>query len=198
MHDILAYILKLILSVFLIPWIICFALSFHEQLLYLKHLYPLFVGGIIAYLVIHLFVYAPVGLFQFGQNIVGSIFHLSEILTNSIPYILPFYLTLLLITFYVTEVILRMTTWENYFLFLIGMMLAMHIILSARELYELDTHALKPNYFFYTGLIFILNLITVSLVLGWVLPEFSAVDFLKASVDKTIHIYTAFYKQLFL
>ena len=87
---------------------------------------------------------------------------------------------------------------QPYFLFAIAFTIAMHLILTAHEIYESDNSILKAHYLFTFGAVLIVNLFIISLLLAWAIPEYSFVGFVKSLASQTFHLYTSVYKILFV
>ena len=99
-------ILKLILAIIIIPITIFITINFSKSLSAL----PLaarqaFVLGILTYAIVHLFIHELQGIFQFEQRLVSGIFGFSEPLAAFSSISLPFFSILILIVFYVLNVL---------------------------------------------------------------------------------------------
>ena len=195
MKEIFLVILKILGFLLLLPLIIAFFIAFQTQILSLpvnKEVWMLWGAG--SYTVLNLFVYDFKKPYDLGKSLV------EKMITFFKPagHVVPIY-TLFLIIIYVFALILgHGPSLQPYFLFAIAFSIAMHLILTAHEIYEADTSVFKAHYLITFGAILIANLFVVSLLLAWVIPEYSFVGFIKSLASRTFHLYTSVYKALFV
>jgi len=157
-----------------------------------------FLWGIIGYLVFHLFIAEPYGLYQYGKGLIGDIFKFFAPLVVVAPLVLPIYSILLLILFYFSTFLVKDTDLSVYFLFFASFAFAMHMIFTARDLRQQDSETLKSQYFFSIALIYLVSLLAVALMLHLSFLRFSFVNFIKATLSISDGIYTAIFNQLFV
>ena len=195
MKEIFLVVLKILGFILILPLIIAFFIAFQSQVLSLpvnKEAWMLWGAGF--YIALNLFVYDFKAPYDFGKSLV------EKVLTFFKPagHVVPVF-TLSLIVIYVAALIIgRGASLQPYFLFAIAFTIAMHLILTAREIYQADSSVFKAHYLITFGAIFIANLFIVSLLLAWVIPEYSFVGFIKSLASRTFHLYTAVYKALFV
>ena len=195
MKDVFIAIFKIIGFVLILPLIIAVFIAFQNQILTLpvkKEVWILWGAG--SYVAINLFVYDFKSVYDFGKSIV------EKILTFFKPagYIVPIY-SIFLIFLYVIAIILgKGASFQPYFLFAIAFTLAMHLILTAHEIYDSDSSILKAHYLLTFGIVIIVNLCIISLLLVWAIPESSFISFMKVFAAQTCHIYKLVYKTLFV
>lgn len=195
MKDVLLVILKIVGFILILPLIIAALIAFQNQILTLplkKEVWILWGAG--SYVAVNLFVYDFKNAYDFGKSII------EKILTFFKPagYIVPIY-SIFLIFFYVIAIILgKGVSLQPYFLFAIAFTLAMHLILTARDIYDSDSSILKAHYLFTFGIVFIVNLCIISLLLVWAIPESSFISFIKTFSSQTCHFYKLVYKALFI
>jgi hypothetical protein len=103
-----------------------------------------------------------------------------------------------LIIIYIVALILGRNSWQHFFLFVIAFTLAMHLVLSAHDIYQSDASVLKAHYFICVGALVFVNLLVMSLLLAWAIPEYSLVSFFKSLASQTSHLYKSVYKALFV
>ena len=77
---------------------------------------------------------------------------------------------------------------EEYFFFLIGFTLAMHVILNAGEIHDNDSSFLKMHYFFSMSIIYITTIFLFSFFLD-LATKFSFYDFFAIMKKQTNDIY---------
>ena len=194
MKDVFIAILKIIGFLLILPLIIATFIAFQAQILSLpvnKEVWVLWGAGV--FVALNLFVYSFKDVYDFGRVLV------EKMLTFFKPagFIFPIY-SLLIIIIYVITLILGHSAWQSYFIFTIAMSLAMHLILTAHEIYGSDNSILKSHYLLTFGVIFIVNLFIMSLLLAWAIPEYSFIGFIKSLASQTVHLYKFVYKALFV
>jgi hypothetical protein len=193
--DVFGAILKIFVFLLILPLIIASVIAFQNEILALpvkKEAWLLWGGGV--YIALNLFVYDFKDIYLYGSSIV------EKVLTFFKPagYVVPVY-SILLIFGYVLAVILgRGAVLQPYFLFAIAFTLTMHLVLTAHVIYESDTSILKAHYLFTFGAVLVFSLFLISLLLAWMLPEYSLVGFFKSLTSQTIHLYKMVYKMLFV
>ena len=195
MKEIFLAILKIFGFLLILPLIIASFIAFQTQILSLpvnKEAWVLWGAG--SYIALNLFVYDFKSVYDFGKSLV------EKMLTFFKPagYVVPVF-TIFLIILYIIALILGCgTSLQPYFLFAIAFTLAMHLILTAHEIYQSDNSVLKAHYLFTFGAILIVNLFIISLLLAWAIPEYSFVGFIKSLASQTFHLYKSVYKTLFV
>jgi len=193
--EIFLVVLKIIGFVLIIPLIIAFFIAFQTQVLTLpvnKEAWMLWGAG--SYIALYLFVYDFKHVYDSGKSLA------EKALTFFKPagHVVPVFTVFLIIIYLFTVIIGRGISLQPYFLFAIAFSITMHLVLTAREIYQADSSVFKAHYLITFGAIFIANLFIVSLLLAWVIPEYSFVGFIKSLASRTFHLYTAVYKALFV
>lgn len=195
MKEVFWTILKIFGFLLILPLIIAFFIAFQGQILSLpvnKEVWVLWGAG--SYVALNLFVYDFKRVYDFGKSLVERMLAFFQ----PAGYVVPVF-TIFLIIIYIIALILRSgTSLQPYFLFAIGFSLAMHLILTAHEIYQSDNSVLKAHYLFTFGAVLIANLFIMSLLLAWVVPEYSLVGFIKSLASHTFHLYTSVCKALFV
>jgi hypothetical protein len=190
-------IVKFILSILLLPVVVGTARSFFDQLFSLGSFYDVIICGMLTYLIVSLFVVPLKGIYQLMQKAFSDLFKGVPFLASHLPLVLPLLPTLLLIVLYVMASLFKVTVAEKPFLFFVGFTLAMHVILTARELQEGDPDTLKPQYFLSMTLVFVMNLVIIAALLDLNFARFSFVEFYNSSVNFVKDLYLLLYKRLF-
>jgi len=193
--EIFLAILKIFAFLLILPLIIAFFIAFQSQILSLpvnKEAWILWGAG--SYIALNLFVYDFKNVYDFGKSLV------EKTLTFFKPagYVVPIYTIFLIILFVFAWILGRGTSLQPYFLFAIAFTIAMHLILTAHEIYQSDDSVLKAHYLFTFGAVLIANLLIMSLLLAWAIPEYSLVGFIKSLASQTFHLYKSVYKALFV
>jgi len=187
--------LKIFAFLLILTLIIAFFISFQTQLLSLpvnKEVWLLWGAG--SYIALNLFVYDFKSVYDFGKS------QVEKFLTFFKPagFVVPIFTVLLIVVYIIALVLGHGAFLQPYFLFAVAFTLAMHLVLTAHEIYQSDTSVLKAHYLFTFGAVLIINLLVISLLLAWAIPEYSLVGFIKSSASQTYHLYTSVYKALFV
>lgn len=191
-------IFKFLLALVLLPAVIAVTTAFQNELASLKALEETFYLGVIAYVVMHLFIFTPVGFFQFGQKIFGELFKFSAIASSVVPMVIPLLTTSILLVFYLLKPAVKNHAFDSQIVFAVGFTLAMHIVLVAHQLYDEDSNGIKPNYLCSMILIAIVNLCLVAALLDLCFDNFSASAFLESSWKLMSKMYHVFYHKFLL
>ncbi len=190
---------KFILFLCLIPLGVGLTHGFGKQLFCLDPAQSnCFIAGIACYLLLHLFITEPVGIYQHGKGLVGNIFKFFQPLFVVAPLVLPIYSILFLVIFYFLSFFLKDIDLSVYFLFFTSFTFTMHMVFTARDLREQDAETLKSTYFFLITIIYFICLITLALMISLCLARFSFIDFLKITSSVSEDIYRTIFSQLFV
>lgn len=170
-------ILKLFLFSICLPAIIAAVSAFQKEVAIFKDAPDVFFMGIIVYTIFHLFVFKPKGFFDFWQNIFAEICSFAGSGARVIALAVPIVMTLILLIYYISTVIFRQPWAADWLVFLTGIALAFHVIMSGQELYEEDDTSLKGHYFFALGLMVIANIVLAAGLMDLIFKNFAFVDF---------------------
>ncbi|MEI8012270.1 MAG: hypothetical protein WCI27_07310 [Candidatus Omnitrophota bacterium] len=194
--------LKFLLAVVLLPLVIATVVALQGEV---RHLAPVFqqaiLQGVLAYVFMKFFVYDFDAVYKYGQTIVGACFQFLKPLMNFAPYVIPIYTIFLVIAYaivHVTGKIGANNEMAPAFFAVIAFTFAMHIILTAQDLYSKDSTAGKPDYFFGMALIFIIDVFFMALLLNLAVSGFSFVEFFKTLSVVSAKIYMMIFNQLFV
>lgn len=190
-------IVKFAGAVALIPALIAVTQGFSSELTGLRILEARFYQGAAAYVLIHLFVFQPVMLYQAGQKIFADVFRFSAWVAQSLPLAVPLYSTLLLLVYYITTTIFHIRGVEEYMMTAVGFTLAMHLVLAAQDLSESDRAGIKPHYWLTMSLTYIFSLATVAALLALNFPQFSFPAFLDQVWAEGKRMYLFLDRQIF-
>lgn len=191
---------KFILSIFLLPLIIGLTISFSHELIN-QHRYIIynFVFAIVAYLILHIFIYEPVSFYNLGRKIIDGIFGFFAPLKTFLHNCLPFYSTLLFILYFILKPTLGYENIIGYAVFLISFTAVMHLVLTAAYLKEEPSGILKGNYFFSLSSVYLFEIIIISGYLKLMFRDnFSFLNFLKDGYGFFIDTHAGILKQLFV
>jgi hypothetical protein len=198
MKDTFLLALKFVLAALLLPLVIGATLAFQGQLTAfdpaLRQVVDL---GVLSYVLLKFFVYDFMAVYVFGQNIMIAAFGFLKPLVNVAPYVIPIYSMIILIAYAVAAWLGKLEQLRPYLLFLLAFTFAMHIILTAQDLYKKDNAPGKPNYFFGMGLVYIVDVFLMALLASLVLSGFSFPEYFRMQTGIAAKIYTAVFTQLF-
>jgi len=192
-------ILKFVLSIILLPLVIGFTISFSQQLINQgQPIINSFIFAIVTYLILHIFVYEPGNIYDFGQGIVGRLFGFFVPLRRLLYYSLPAYATLFFILYFIFKMIFGYENIIGYFIFLISFFAIMHLILTAAYFKKEPLGVLGGDYFFSLFLVYLFEIILLSGFFSVMLEEFSFISFIKEGCSFFAGIHIAIWRQLFV
>lgn len=192
--------IKFVLGICFLPFVYSASVSFlNEFAIIEKSIQNHFWWGLISFLIIYLFIWEPAIIYTRGQRLVGLIFVFFKPLVRVAPYLLPIYTIVSFITYWILSFIFKNSTGLiNYFIFLFGFSIGLHLVFSAKSIRSKQAGLLKANYIFGFSLIYIINLILLAFFLNFIFEKFSVVNFLNNSFQIAKSIFGCVFKQLFL
>jgi len=191
MAESLLFIIKIVLSILLLPVIYACTINFSKHLTVYPTLYAdFFMWGAGSFLLSFLFLYRFEGLYVSGQKIVAAVFKMFSPLDRILGNMLPFYATIVLLTFYVTSNLLGMRHFNYQFMFLAGFAFSMHILLTTRELQDQEKLSIKIAYLFMMSLVFIFNVFFLVLFLDLITGKFTFPLYFNAVMKDAGDVYT--------
>lgn len=192
-------VLKIVLVFLLVPVVVAStAAIFGEILRFDPRLQRDLLRGVLVYLVLFFFVYDFSAVYRFGQGVTAVFFQFLKPLLNFAPYVIPIYTVIVLVVFAILNATGHQEPWKGICYSLMAATFLMHMVLTARDLYEKDSAPGKPTYFFGMQTIYIVDVFFIALVMHTTLPGFSFVRFFQSLAGTTFHIYKAVFAQLFL
>ena len=191
-------ILKFFLFLLVLPLVVACVLAFQDQFLGVPvHKEQWLLWGVAAYTVLHLFLYDFKEVYGFGRSVVAKIFSFLGPSADMVGAVIPIYAVLVICLGLVLNA-LGYGAYERLVLFLLAFAAALHIIGTARQLYESDPSPMKGQYLVSFGLVLSANLIILAAVIIPLLPEFSFIAFIKSLAHRIAVYYTYVYKVLFI
>lgn len=190
-------IAKLVLGICCLPFVYTASLAFLNQFALVgKEPRYYFWSGVIAMLIIYLFIWEPAVIYIKGQNLVELAFNFLRPLVRIAPYVLPVYTVVLFVLYLFLSSLFKLPA--SYFLFLAGLTITLHLIFSAKTIRSKKDDYLKANYIFGFSLVYIINLSLLSFCLSIIFEKFSFVNFCNFSFQIATGILSAVFKRLFL
>jgi len=208
-------IIKFILGICLLPFVYTSSVSFiNEFTLIERPLQNYFWSGIITFLFIYLFIWEPVIIYTKGQKLLELVFSFFKPLVRVAPYLLPIYTIVLFIVYGILSFVFgsafctggasalgrggKSSAPTNYFIFLFGFSMGLHLVFSAKSIRSRKNDFLKGNYIFGFSFVYIINVLLLTFCLNLVFDKFSFVNFFNNSFQIAKDIFYAVFKQLFL
>jgi len=181
-----------------LPLLLACALAFQNEILRLppqKEQWILW--GTLAYVLCHFFLYTFKDVYNYGHQMTSQLCQFFQPLGNIAGFIFPIYTVLVICLGLIINLMGFMPQYESWVVFMLAFTMTMHIVLSANQLYEADSHPIKGQYFSTFTFAFIFQVILVSLLLWTVIPEFSFVKFINAMAHLASGYYKWIYKVIF-
>jgi len=216
-------ILRLFISILLIPICVIVTLSFYDGIFSIKDVSKsglYFILGALLYSVMHLLLCRLDFLYVFGHECMhafatfcsggkasnmkvsgkeGSVKTTTpNFFVMLAPYLLPVYTVLVAIAYFILSFSIDITKYSGTFIFLIGFTLMFHLAYTAESMRDKQSDLVKAGYLSSISFIYIVNLIIVFLIISLLFREVSFIDFISKVYVKTKFFYYSFWKQLFL
>ncbi len=190
-------VVKFLLGVCALPCVYAASAGFLNELATLTRAEQgRFWAGVVTMVIVYLFVWEASFFYTRGQRLLEFVFAFLKPLVKVAPYVLPIYALIIFTAYLVFRHAIAGAT--DYFLFLLGVSQALHLIFSAKTMRAKKGDFLKGNYLFGFSLIFLINVALVAFMLSIVFEQFSFVNFCNHSYQIVREIYEAIVKQLFL
>jgi len=127
MISTLMTVFKFVLVLLLMPIVWATAVVFHQYVVVLPGTYEdFFFWGMFGFVLIFLFIYQFWGVYEFGQKMVSGMLQFTAPANHFVAKIIPFYVTIILLLFYVIKHFLNIDQYDHYFMFFIGFAFTMH------------------------------------------------------------------------
>jgi len=190
--------IKFLFFILLVPVLFAVTIAFRKDVSELKSIYyHSFEWGVLTYVIVHFFLSDLIWLYKFGQSIVAELFKFWDPIAKVAPYIVPIYTLLTMGVYFLVVRVMNVGPNNGWWFFAIGFTFAMHIVMSARELYEADTSSFKPNYLFEMSLVYILVILLMVQLLNITAWKFSLITFAQTVADLTVGFYQNIYFRIF-
>ena len=216
-------IFKVLIGVVLLPVTVAASIGFAGQLSQVQNLEGLsafFLKGVVIYLIMHLVLYKPSYFYVLGHEIAHALatlicggqvrsFRFSAkgggVLTTKsnffialFPYFFPTYTLFFWLVYFLVSLFKDISNLAPHFLFLVGFSLALHLVMTTDAMKVKQSDIFQTGYLFSISLIYVLNILLVSLILSVVFKDFSFPAFFQASLERAGNIYYGIYEYLFL
>jgi hypothetical protein len=188
-------IIKLFLFIIFLPILLAVIMAFQKELMTLVENGVSFWWGVVGYVIFHLFIFTPQALYRFWQSVFMEVCAFSGAAVNAIVVAVPIIPTILLIIYFLAMIFFDKNWNPELVIFVTGFSLAMHVILSAQELYESDDSKLKGHYLMNISLSFIINIVLIVVLFGLVFDRFAFIPFGKNAFRTGTQMYTTLLNQ---
>ncbi len=215
---------KTAVGMIFLPLVISVSLAFYRQFGNMEIVFTegqkYFLGGIATYCLIQLLLFKPAYFYTLGHETVhvlatwlclgrvtsfrvssagGSVStSKSNLFILLSPYFVPIYSILLAVAYYISsDAFLWGFLTQSHFIFLLGLTLAFHIVMTIDTLKTKQPDLVKAGYLTSSILIYMMNLAVISGVLGLLFKSFSFRSFLNNTYFLSVDIYRVIFKQLF-
>jgi len=213
-------LIKLIVAVAAVPIAFGVSFAFYNNIVLIKELagsLNYFLWGIVSYVILHLLFYRPTYLYVLGHEAVhagiawifggriksfkvsgegGSVAtDKSNVIVELSPYFVPIYAIIISVIYFVIASSYNIN--GAVFIFLIGFALAFHMISTIEVMKIRQPDIVKSGYFFSIMMVYVLNMVVISLIFGMLFSSFSVKKFFIDSWALSKNIYVAVVRQLF-
>lgn len=196
------------------------SVAFYNNIILVKELagsLSFFLWGIASYAALHLIFYKPTYLYVLGHEAVhagvawifggkiksfkvskkgGSVgSDKSNVVIELSPYFVPIYAIIITVIYFVIASSYNIN--GSVFTFLIGFALAFHMISTIEVMKIRQPDIVKSGYLFSIVMVYVLNIVVISLMFSLLLPSFSAKKFFIDAWRSSSHVYVAIVKQMF-
>jgi hypothetical protein len=191
-------VIKLLLGLCLLVLVYASTLSFLDALLAIESsLRNTFWAGVISFLAAYLFIFEPAVIYRKGQKILEVVFKFFAPLVKFAPYVLPIYTIILFLVYLLLNAVITADWLMQYFIFLFGFSVALHLVFSAKTLRIKQGDFLKSNYIFGFSFVYVTNMIIMAACLNFVFEKFSFLGFFNNTFGIAGEIFGSVFRQLF-
>lgn len=199
MKDVLKAVGQIIVVLLMLPLLIGVLKAFNQQFTAIATVkqMALIRGGLI-FLFLYLFIYDFKEFQDFTLSAMSKVFGFTGSLSGVVGYVIPVYAILTIVIHLLLVVTEKVAGFEGVILSFLGFFLLMHVVLSARNLYQSDTSLLKSGYFFMVGFLVIALCLVFAFLLNWLISEFSSWSFCKNAYNLAKTNYLSVWQFLFV
>jgi hypothetical protein len=192
-------IIKLVLGICLLPFVYSCTVAFLGQITFIDpSLQKYFWIGVITFLLVYLFVWEPVWVYEKGHKLLEFVFSFFQPFVKVAPYLLPIYTIVIFIIYLILAAFIKEAWLINYTMFLLGFSIILHLVFSSKAVHSKKGDILKSNYIFGFSFIYIIDLGALALSLNIIFKDFSFVSFCNNAYSITSGIFRAIFLQFFV
>lgn len=192
-------IIKFILGLCLLSFVYSSTISFLGEFQVADLVWrKFFWSGVIAFLIVYLFVFEPAIIYQKGHRMLEIVFSFFAPLVKVAPYVIPIYTIIIAILYSIVATFSSSVKTLHTLVFLFGFTLGLHLVYSAKTLRTKQGDFLKGNYIFGFSFVYVINIFIAAFCVNLIFEKFSLVNFCNNSYQIATGIYTSIFKQLFV
>jgi hypothetical protein len=192
-------VIKFILGLCMLPMVYSATRAFGAEFSVASHAgQGYFWGGVITFILIYLFIWEPVLIYESGHRLVETVFGFFQPFVRVAPNVLPIYAIIVFLFFCLGSLFIKGPWFLRSSLFLAGFFVALHLVFSIRPLRTGKEDFLKSHFIFSASFIYIINVLLSAFFLSVFLKGSSFGDFVTRTVSVYRDIFYAVFKQLFL
>ncbi|MFC1631237.1 M50 family metallopeptidase [Candidatus Omnitrophota bacterium] len=216
-------VVKVLIGVLLLPVSLAASRMFAAELGKIQQFQGLaayFLKGVVIYLVMHLILYKPNYFYVLGHELAHALatlicggrvssFHVSAkgggVLTTKsnffialFPYFFPIYTILIWLVYFLVSLFKDISAYAAHLILMIGFSITMHLVMTIETMKVKQSDIFKTGYLFSVSLIYVLNIVLVSLILSVIFQDFSFAEFFRATSEQSAGYYHSIYEYLFL
>jgi hypothetical protein len=190
---------KFLFGVLLLPFVYSSSQAFLNEFALIEKQHQLyFWAGAITLVMLYLFVWEPAIIYAKGQKLLEAFFQFFTPLVKVAPFVIPIYTIVLFGLYWFTLAVTGDKNIVDFFLFLFGFTMSLHLVFGAKALRQKQGDFLKSNYIFGFSFVYIINLALLAFCLNLIFGVFSFVNFSNNTFSGGKNIIEAVFKQLFL
>ena len=193
-----AVLFKILGFLVCIPLILGLSFGFAYQIVGQKRsIVDAFGGGVLTYLLVHVFVIKFSILRKIAQQVISVLFSFFTPLKRLLSLAVPFYTALFFLAYCILKYLVKYDIALEHIVFLLSFGSIMHLVHVAMTLEE-NTDSARANYFFCLGLVYIAVLLILGACFNGVLKSFSIADVMQYGYKFFTRTYSAIWNQLFV
>ena len=214
---------QFVLGLLLLPACLVQSVVFYQSLRQLKQFAGdevYFLYGVILYFLIHTLLFKPLFLYTLAHESVHAVASMvfggkvesvkvsgkggetkttkSNVIVELAPYFTPVYALLFCGITFVLVRLFNLRAFQDLFFLLIGFSLTFHVVMTVDFLKTKQPDLLRLGSLFSVGIIYVVNLLVIIVVIGFVFPQVSPKDYFVNALTATEMTYRKVYNQLFL
>lgn len=212
--------IKFAVAILSLPVAVGVSTAFYKNFLLIKELsvnMNYFIGGMVAYVALHILFYKPTFLYVLGHEAVHAGFSwlfggrikgfkvsseggsVATDKTNAVielgPYFIPIYAIIVALVYFIVASSYAIN--GAVFVFLIGFTLALHLISTIEVMKIRQPDFMKSGYLFSIVLVYVLNIVVIAAIFSLLFPSFSLKKFFLDLWSSSRDMYAAVIRQLF-
>ncbi len=180
----------------------------------------IFLWGIVAYVILHLFLYKPTYIYTLGHELIHALstwlcggkvvsFRVSQeggqvqttksnFFISLSPYFVPIYTIIVSLLYFLLPLVIKIPNLKTTYFFSMGFTLALHLVFTADVMKREQPDITKTGYLFSLVLIYVMNIFMVTFLISIFFKGVSFEAFFYNAYLESKTIYIRLFKQLFM